>query len=220
MQLKCAIFDFDGTLFDSMPIWQELGANYLRSLSIEPADNLNEVLASLSLEQAACYLKATYKLPQTPNTIIASINQLIANYYRYEILPKIGVVQFVQALNVKGVTCCIATASNRDLVQAALGRCDLLEQFQAIFTCSELGCGKDQPYVYETAIKELKVKKVESLIFEDALHAIQTAKKSGFYVAGVYDASESRQKELKSLADLYLLDFKQIDKFWQLAMVL
>lgn len=220
MQLKCAIFDFDGTLFDSMPIWQELGTNYLRSLNIEPKNNLNQILASLSLEQAASYLQSNYKLQQTTNEIIASINLMIANYYCYEILPKAGVVQFVKTLNEQGIFCCIATASNRTLVQAALERCDLSRRFQAIFTCSELGYGKDYPYIYETAIKKLKVKKTESLIFEDALHAIQTAKKSGFYVVGVNDASESRQKDIRALADLYLSDFKQIAEFWQLARAL
>lgn len=220
MQLKCAIFDFDGTLFDSMPIWQELGTNYLRSLNIEPKNSLNQVLASLSLEQAACYLQSHYKLQQTTNEIITSINQLIAHYYNYEILPKAGVVQFVKSLNAQGVFCCIATASNRDLVQAALERCELAGQFQEIFTCSELGVGKDRPDIYETAIEKLNVQKKECLVFEDAVHAVRTAKKAGFYVVGLYDASESRQKELKSLVDLYLFNFTKIDEFWQLAMAL
>ena len=64
---KAAVFDLDGVLLDSMGIWNDLGARYLRSLGITPEEGLNEILFSMSMEQGADYLKEQYQLPDTPH---------------------------------------------------------------------------------------------------------------------------------------------------------
>ena len=62
MKLKCAIFDFDGTLFDSMFIWDSVGEIYLRSLEKKPKPSMREDVRSLSLYQSACYFKEEYEI--------------------------------------------------------------------------------------------------------------------------------------------------------------
>ena len=57
---KAAVFDLDGVLLDSMGIWNELGARYLRSLGVTPEEGLNEILFSMSMEQGAEYLHTHY----------------------------------------------------------------------------------------------------------------------------------------------------------------
>ena len=58
--LNLAIFDFDGTLFDSMFIWDNVGEIYLRSLEKEPKPSMREDVRALSLYQSACYFKQEY----------------------------------------------------------------------------------------------------------------------------------------------------------------
>ena len=62
MKLKCAIFDFDGTLFDSMYIWDIVGEVYLRSLGKEPKPSMREDIRALSLYQSSCYFKEEYAI--------------------------------------------------------------------------------------------------------------------------------------------------------------
>ena len=57
-----AIFDLDGVVLDSMSIWNDLGARYLRRLGVAPGPGLNEILFSMSMEQGAAYLQTRYAL--------------------------------------------------------------------------------------------------------------------------------------------------------------
>ena len=123
MKLKCVIFDFDGTLFDSMYLWDTVAESYVRSRGKEPKPTVREELRALSLLQAAEHLKKEYDLAETPEEIMAGIDGIIEHFYRDEVQPKPGVVPFLKELRAKGVDVCIATATARYLIQAALRRC-------------------------------------------------------------------------------------------------
>ena len=136
MKLKCAIFDFDGTLFDSMFIWDNVGEIYLRSLEKEPKPSMREDVRALSLYQSACYFKQEYDLSLSVEEIMRGINQTIEHFYIHEVLPKPGVADFLKRMHKDGISMCIATASDRYQIEAALSRCGMEHYFEAIFTCS------------------------------------------------------------------------------------
>lgn len=209
MKISGAIFDLDGTLLDSMYIWETIGEDYLRSIGIEPRENLNEKFKTMSLYQAACYYKREYGVTKTTDEILEGVNGLIERYYRDMVLAKKGVIDFLKKLKQNGVKMCVATATELCFAQVALKRNGIDDCFSKIFTCTTVGCGKDDPYIYETAQTFLTTKKSETLVFEDAIYAARTAKKAGFIVVGVYDKSENRQNELKSICDLYIKDFTE-----------
>ena len=83
MKIECAIFDFDGTLFDSMFIWDNVGEIYLRSLGKEPKASISEDVRTLSLYQSACYFKEKYEIDLSVEEIMAGINQTIEHFYIY-----------------------------------------------------------------------------------------------------------------------------------------
>lgn len=215
MKISCAIFDFDGTLFDSMYIWDNVGELYLRSLGKEPKPSLREDVKTMSLYQSACYLKQEYDLPISIEEIITGINQTIEHFYIHEILPKRGVVDFLEQMKKAQVPMCIATASDRYQIESALCRCKMEHYFDAIFTCSEVGHGKDEPVIYQMATALFGADHSNTLVFEDALHAIQTAKADGFMVVAVFDSSEKQQDEIRAISDHYMKDFEQTKEFWQ-----
>jgi HAD superfamily hydrolase (TIGR01509 family) len=177
MKITGAILDLDGTLLDSMFVWNTPGEDYLRSLGIEPHEDLNEKLENMSLYQAACYFQSEYGITATTNEIMDGINGIIEHFYRDEVLVKKGVPVFLKMLQLNGVKMCVATATDRHLVEAALKRNGILDYFTEIITCTSVVHGKDKPDIYEMALKSLSTPKKETVVFEDALYAAQTAKK-------------------------------------------
>ena len=217
MKIKCAIFDFDGTLFDSMFLWDSVGEIYLHSLGKEPKPSMREDVRALSLYQSACYFRKEYDLSLSAEEIMAGINKTIEHFYIHEVLPKPGVVGFLEQMKKAGIPMCIATASDRCQIEAALSRCGMEHYFDAIFTCSEVGHGKDKPVIFQKAMEHFGSDHSATVVFEDAIHAIQTAKEDGFSVVAVFDNSEKRQSKIRDLADCYIADFEHTEEFWEFA---
>lgn len=215
MKLKCAIFDFDGTLFDSMYIWDMVGEVYLRSLGKEPKPSMREDIRALSLYQSSCYFKEEYAIDLSVEEIMAGINKTVENFYMNEVQPKVGVVTFLNQMKQQGISTCIATASEHYQIEAALQRCQMEHLFDAVLTCTEVGYGKDEPVIFRKAMEYFDAERENTIIFEDALHAVKTAKKDGFKVAAVFDNSEKRQTEIQQLCDCYITEFEHAEEFWQ-----
>lgn len=217
--LKGAIFDFDGTLFDSMFIWDTVGEIYLRSIGYEPKESLNETFKTFSLYQAACYYRSEYGVTLSVDEIMNGVNNMVESYYRNEVSLKSGVAEFLEHLRKNGVKMCIATATDKYLVEAALKRCGISKYFSEIFTCTSVGHGKDKPFIYREALKHLGTDKSETVVFEDAVYAARTAKKDGFVTVGVFDENEKSQDEVIALSDCYITDYSDLESFWKFAYV-
>ena len=204
MRIKGAIFDVDGTLLDSMPIWMEIGARYVRSLGKEPEENLGEILFPMTMKQGAAYVKETYGLDQSIPQIIEDINAIVEKYYLQEALLKPGAIEILTWLQEKNIPMTVATSTELPLIEGAFARLHLRSFFQEIFTCTQVGAGKDKPLIYQEAARFMGTDPGETWVFEDALHGLLTAKKAGFFTVGLYDAaSEKQQEDLAKNADLY-----------------
>ena len=214
--IKGAIFDFDGTLVDSMFIWDTFGEDYLRTLGKEPKENLTETFKTFTLEGAAEYYRAHYGVTLSVGEIVDGVNEMVAEIYRTKVTLKGGVRKFLEDLQIQGVKMCIATITDRPIVEDVLNRLGIRDFFTEIFTCAEVGYNKETPHIYRAALEALGTKKEETVVFEDALHALMTAKKDGFPVASVYDKHEPRQIEMKAVADYYISDYERFA--WNKAM--
>ena len=215
--IQGAIFDFDGTLFDSNYVWTTAGERFFQSIGIAPKPNLQEEIRTMSLYQSACYIREEYGLSLSVEEIMDGINRTVENCYFHEAQPKQEVIPFLQELKAADVRMCIATATDRYQIEAALRRCDMQDFFEEIFTCSEVGHGKDEPVIFRKAMEYLGTDRSNTVIFEDALHAVQTAKADGFLTVGISDPYIPEQKQLQKLCDCYLTDFSQSELFWKFA---
>ena len=212
---KGAIFDLDGVLLDSMGIWNDLGARYLRSRGLMPEPGLNEILFSMSMEQGAEYLHTHYPLAQSAAEIEAGIETMLRDFYYNEVPAKPGAAALLAALAAKGIPMAAATSSQRGHVTHALQRLGLLGYFAQIFTTGEVGVSKHEPTIYLLAAQALGSAPGETIVFEDSLYALKTAKAAGFYTVGVYDADgESDQAGLKAAADLYVKELGEAAGRW------
>lgn len=200
--VKAAIFDLDGTLLDSSEMWNELPEKYLRSLNITPKPDLAERIANLTMRRAAEVVKKEYDIPFSADEIVRQVTHAAERFYADEVRMKDGVLKLLTALRRRCIKMCIATRNDITLTAKALSRLRIDDFFTDIFGCNDFG-GKDSPEVYLAAAESMFAAPEETIVFEDSLFAVKTAKAAGFITAAVKDISEKNQQELKETADFY-----------------
>lgn len=208
IDFKAAIFDLDGTLLDSMTIWETAIIKYLECRGIKPKADLFKAVRSMSLQQVCEHFCAVYGLKLSQEEIADGINGLVEDFYFRRAPLKAGVPEALRHLRERGVKMCVATATDRYLVEAALRRTGTDRYFGEIFTCTEVGAGKDSPEIFLRALDFLGTTPKDAVVFEDALYAIVTAKKAGLTVVALYDeSSDDHQEQIKSLVDYWYPSF-------------
>lgn len=207
--IRGAIFDLDGTLLDSNPYWDRAPELWLAARGKQAAPGLGRTVFTMTLPEAADYLIREYALPQTPDEIMDGVNSLMERAYLEEIPLKPGVTALLDALGRRGIPCAVASVTDRPLVSGALRRHGLLERFAGVVTTAEAGAGKQAPDVYLRAAALLGTPPAETLVFEDAPHALRTAKAAGFRTVGVFDAAADAAA-VRALSEVYLPDFSDL----------
>jgi HAD superfamily hydrolase (TIGR01509 family) len=209
--IKGAIFDLDGTILDSMPVWDKAGEMFLHNLGIEAEPGLAKITFCMSMTKGAEFLKERYRLDMDEDAIIKGINHTIEDFYSYQVQLKEGVEQFLKGMQQAGIKMVVVTSCDRQVFERALARLKVLSCFDRIFTSTETGSGKEKPDIYLAAAEYMGTPPKDTWVFEDALYAIQTAKNAGFRTVGVFDNSSIvNLEEIKRISDIYL---KKIDNF-------
>ncbi|MDD7113816.1 MAG: bifunctional hydroxymethylpyrimidine kinase/phosphomethylpyrimidine kinase [Lachnospiraceae bacterium] len=208
--LRGAIFDMDGTLLDSMPVWDHAGEQYLESLGIIPEEDLSRKLATFSMMEGAVYMKEKYDLPFQCEEIIDGVKDIVRECYHEKVPLKPGVREFLSKLKRFDIPMTVATATDLDLAEAALKRTGIDSYFTKVVTCQEAGTGKSQPDIFHLARSYMKTEIEDTWVFEDALHAVKTAKQAGYPVCALYDeANEAELEEIQRLSDIFLNNFAE-----------
>ena len=209
--IQGAIFDVDGTLLDSMEIWDNAAANYLISMGASPRPGLNEELRDLGGHEIPLYFKKKYGISKTETEIQNGIYQTLHDSYINNAPLKEGALDVLNLFRDRKINICVATATDRHLVEPALRRCGIYDYFSRIFTCGEERTSKSSSEIYIRAAKHLGSEISQTLVFEDALYAVKSAADAGFKVIGVYDSGEQDyQDEISKLCHRY---YKVISEF-------
>ena len=187
MDKKCAIFDMDGTLIDSMVFWKNLATEYLTSKGILqiPADILEQI-KPMTMSESAALFRREFGLT---GDVEAQMNEMMEDHYRRDIPLKPGVAEYLENLHRQGVRMCVASATAEHLMESCLTRLGVRQYFEFLLSCETVGAGKRSPLVYQEAARLLGAVPGQIAVYEDALYAVQTAKAAGFHVVGVYDDS-------------------------------
>ncbi len=202
----------DGTLLDSIPIWSRVGEKFLISQDIVPPSDLREILKEKTLVEAVDYFIERFGLTLSQEEILLKINDIVGYHYRNTITLKPFVKEFLDYFKNKGIKMCIATLSNKSIVEDGLKRHGILSFFDFILTSGEVGIGKDQPDIYIQACHGLGLDIDDVIVFEDSPYCIKTAQSAGFKVVGVYDErNKDRIEEMKSYCDYFIHTFKDIE---------
>ena len=199
---KLLIFDMDGTLLDSMEFWQNLGRQYLESKGKTPENNLEKIIESMTLKESASYFKTKYNLEEDVETIIKQVLDFIEDKYLNEIPLKKGVKEFLIKAHSNGYKMCILTTSEKSQAIGALKRTGVLDLFDEIYTDRDFDLSKKNPQIYVKTCEKMGESPSDTVVFEDALYAVESAKKSQCTVIGVYDEySKCDWQNIKNIAN-------------------
>lgn len=213
MKISGAIFDLDGTLIDSMPIWDDIAYNFLVSQGVTPKPDLRERVATMYLNESARYLVDEYSLNCTPQDFKDYTERIIEDFYVRIVPPKRDAVEFLQKLKENNVKMCIATATERKLAVPSLERNGMLGFFDAVFSCAEIGISKQSPEIFDRALEFLGTPKDETFVFEDSYHAVATAAKAGYNVIAIADKSASKDEDkIKKLSVKFIENYVELEK--------
>lgn len=205
--MKYAIFDIDGTLVDSMPVWNNMCIDVLNKYGVSYPDNILDIITPLGMKQGAKYL-IKLGLNLTVDEIIQIELDYILKQYRESIPLKKGVKKYLKSLKGGGVKMCVLTASSHDLIDPCLKRLGIWEYFEYIVSAEDIGVSKSDTRAFEIMLEKLGAKPHETVVFDDNFSALKAAKRAGLKTCGVYDkASEINTEKIKKMCDMYIESF-------------
>lgn len=210
--VEAVIFDFDGTLADSMWVWDEVDRQFFAARGLPYTDEFGEMIAVLGFERGAQFAIDHLDLDEEPEDIIEEWKRSAEDGYATHVMLKPGAAAYLRHCKSQGMPLAIATSLQRHLLEPALENNGVLELFDAICTCDELQCGgKSNPTVYLEAARQLDVLADSCAIFEDVAIAARSAKRTGAYVVGVRDEHKQQAtEELREIADLFIDGYEQL----------
>lgn len=210
MNITGAIFDFDGTLFDSMHVWKGIRYNFMNELGIKLTEEDKKIFEGLFLRESLLIAIERFGLKQTYEELLEILFNYIKRRYLAETEPKNDIIEFLEKLKSMGVKMGIATATGESALIAVLEKYNMLHYFSEIYSTYTVGASKTEPKVYDVVLEALGTDKSTTWVFEDALYAAKTAKANGYNLVGIYDVSEPCQDELKELVDIYIHNYSEI----------
>lgn len=208
MDIKGAIFDCDGTLIDSLGFWElfypKVGERYLGGKAFFPDPADDRAMRTQNVLFLGNLLHEKYGIAQSAEEIVDWCLEIFTWYYTEVVQLKPGVRELLAHLKQKGVKMCVASAAEKKMVQLVLGHHGILDYFEGIISCTEVGAGKDKPDVFLAAADFLGTKRVQTFVFEDSVLAMETAGSVGFPVVGIYDPRSFGQDKARTLCSEYI----------------
>lgn len=199
------IFDLDGTLVDSMWMWEAIDIEYLGRFGHECPSDLQKIIEGMSLTETAVYFKERFCISDSLEKIKADWIEMSIDKYRNEVSLKEGVKRFLDYIKKLGIPMGIATSSGRELVDAVLTSLKIDSYFSNITTACQVAYGKPAPDIYLKVAEYLQAKPKDCLVFEDVPAGILAGKAAGMTVVAVDDPfSYNRREEKEALADYFL----------------
>lgn len=217
MKVKGAIFDLDGTLLDSMWVWERIDEEFLGARGFEVPPDYQRVIAGLGFRETAEYTIERFHLEERPEDIINEWNRMAEQMYHEVVGIKSGVRETLEYLKERGICLGVATASYGSLFKKCLKRNGVYDFFQAFTETKEVERGKGFPDVYIKAAQKIGCRPEECIVFEDVHKAILAAQAGGFYTVGVYDEkSEDTWEEINRDSDLAIRGFQELfqEQMW------
>jgi HAD superfamily hydrolase (TIGR01509 family) len=209
--IKAAIFDLDGTLIDSMWLWEKVDIDFLKLRGHELPIDLKENIEHLSFIDTAKYFKERFNLPDGIEDIMAEWNSMAFEEYANNVSLKSGAKEYLHNLKLKGIKLALATSNSVPLLEAVLKNNGIYEYFDVITTTSEVSRGKNFPDIYLLSAEKLHVNPTECVVFEDILPAVLGAKMAGMKVVAVHDLySEYQKNDIMASADYYIFKYDDV----------
>ena len=210
--IKAAIFDLDGTLVDSMGLWEKIDIDYLNAIGHEKPENLKEAINHLSFKQTAVYFKERFNIEDSLEVIMDTWHTMAYSEYKNNVKLKVGAKEFLEKLKNNGIKIGLATSNSMPLLEVCLKSNGIYDLFDTITVTAEAKRDKSFPDVYLLSANKLNINPENCIVFEDILPAVQGAKSAGMKVVAVEDlfVTERDRQALKIEAHYYIKDYTSI----------
>lgn len=205
------LFDFDGTLVDSMPTYISAMLRILDENNVSYGSDIIKIITPLGLNGTAEYYTNTLGINKSKEELIGLMKSYMFDAYQNTIPAKENVIDVLTELKNRGASLNVLTASPHITLDACLKRLGIYDLFDNVWSCDDFNTTKANPEIYVMAAQRLN-KDVETVLFlDDNFNADKTAKTAGMKVCGVYDeSSKEYTDEIKAIADFYIYNFSEL----------
>ena len=211
MAYHAVIFDLDGTLIDSMGIWEEVPDQLVRRLGGEPFPGMADALRTRDLRAGAEQMIELFGWDLTADEVLDEADRLLDETYSTAVPLKPGAGELVCRLHEKGIPLCIATASTEGQALGAMKHFGLTDCFSFVLSCTRYG-GKNRPDIFLEAARRFGMEPGEILLVEDSLYSVRTAHAAGFGTAAVADPSAAAEWEaMQEICDRFYTSLSEFD---------
>jgi len=208
--MKCFLFDFDGTLVDSMPTYAATMLQILDEYKIPYGDDLVKIITPLGTIKTAEYF-VELGVPLSKEQLLIRMGEGMIDAYTHHIPAKEHVISALETMKANGCDLNVLTASPHLTVDPCLKRLGIYHLFNHVWSCDDFDTTKADPGIYTRAAEILGYPVGEVMFLDDNPHATATAKIAGMKVCGVFDpTSEEYREEMIRDCDYYLDDFSTL----------
>lgn len=209
--MKHLLFDFDGTLVDSMPSYSAVMLGILDEEGVSYQDDVIKIITPLGLIRTIRYFIENLGVKRSPEEMGEKMKDHLLNAYVYEIPAKNNVVCAIKTLKERGYGLHVLTASPHATLDPCLKRLGLYDLFDNVWSCDDFNLSKSDPKIYLEVAKKLNVNTSDIVFFDDNLIAAKTAKTAGLISCGVYDqSSKETVDQMKNELDHFVYDFGEV----------
>ena len=210
LKFKTYLFDFDGTLVDSMPAFISTMLRILDENNIKYQSDIVKIITPLGYKGTAKYYREL-GVNMTEEQMVALMNSYALDEYKYRIDAKSNVISVLKQLKENGADLNVLTASPHSMLDSCLKRLGIYDLFTNVWSCDDFNTTKADPDIYKMAAEKIGAPVSEILFLDDNYNADKTAKLAGMKVCGVYDpSSEDYIDEIKDVSDYYIYDFSEL----------
>lgn len=208
--IKAVIFDFDGTLVDSMPLWKEIDTLFLAKNGHEVPDGLQKEIAGMSFSETADYFRTRFNIRQTAEEIKCEWGLLSRRMYGDKVRFKDCAVKLIDTLRAHDIKCAVGSSNEKELITEYLENRGLLDRFSTVMTGCEAGRGKPFPDLFLQIARRLGTRPSEMMVVDDILEGVVAGKRAGMKTVAVHENGYARRKVLEKEADKYIMSLCEI----------
>ncbi|TDX09648.1 hexitol phosphatase HxpB [Flavobacterium sp. S87F.05.LMB.W.Kidney.N] len=211
LKTKAVIFDMDGVLVDSEPLWQKAEFEIFSSLGVQVTEELALITKTMTTKEVTEFWRSKCAWEdisdqQVADLVISRVIELIEN----ENCQIEGIENFVKLIKNQGYKIGLATNSPYRIIPVVLKKLKLAQYFDAVSSSDSERNGKPDPSVYLTTCRKLEVEPEQCAAIEDSYSGMLAAKRAGMKVVAFTNGNTGADI---SIANDVINNFRHIDQW-------
>lgn len=206
---EAVIFDMDGLMFDTEPIWASCWPKTAIEFGVECMEGLADAMRGTNGAEAVSIIREWYGDEVDPKAFVDRFYEIANEALAHGAEKKPGLDRLLEYLKIEGIPMAVASSSSREMIKANLIRGGILPYFDSIVSGIEVEHAKPYPDVFLKAADELGVPPQKSLVLEDSYNGVRAGFAGGFHTVMVPDLSEPTE-EMERLATAIVLNLNDV----------